>query len=81
MQQGRSRARGADAPRNIQFVRFGEFLRDQSIISDEQLLAALGDHWSNGGMIGSAMVRSGFLSQDEVERHAARFHSLDVLEV
>ena len=82
MHMGRSRAESVDAPRNIlQRIRFGEFLRDQSIISEEQLIAALGDHWSNGGSIGTAMVRGGILSQDEVEHHAARFHDLDVIEV
>jgi hypothetical protein len=71
-----------DAPRQkLQRVRFGEFLREHELISDEQLLAALGDHWSNGGRFGAALVRAGVLSQDEVERHASRYHGLDVVEI
>jgi hypothetical protein len=62
-------------------VRFGEFLRESGAISDEELIAALADHWSNGGLIGAAVVRSGFLSRDEVERYASRFHNLDVVEI
>lgn len=74
--------RAGDAPRlALQRVRFGEFLCEQSLIDDEQLLAALGDHWSNGGSIGAAIVRAGYLSADEIERQAARFHTLDVVEI
>lgn len=75
-------SRVEDAPRlTLQRVRFGEFLCEQSLIDDEQLLAALGDHWSNGGSIGAAIARAGFLSPDEIERQAARFHTLDVVEI
>jgi hypothetical protein len=71
-----------EAPRQrLERVRFGEFLLAHDLISDEQLLAALGDHWSNGGRIGAAIVRGGYLSLDEVERHASRYHGLDVVEI
>lgn len=74
--------RSAGAPRlTLQRVRFGEFLCEQAIISDEQLLAALGDHWSNGGRIGAAIARGGFLSPEEIELHAARYHDLDLVEI
>jgi hypothetical protein len=80
MEQARTRA--ASAPRQtLQRVRFGEYLCEQAIISDEQLLAALGDHWSNGGTIGSAIVRAGYLSVSEIEAHAARYHTLDIVEI
>jgi hypothetical protein len=62
-------------------VRFGEYLRERAAINDEQLLAALGDHWSNGGTIGAAIVRGGFMSAAEVERHAARYHGLELIEI
>ncbi len=78
----RSASHHAAAPRQeLERVRFGEFLREQELITDEQLLAALGDHWSNGGKIGAAIARAGFLSVEEVERHATRYHSLDVVEI
>jgi hypothetical protein len=65
----------------LQRIRFGEFLRDQNLIDDEQLIAALGDHWSNGGTIGAAIARHGFLSPIEVEQQARRFHNLNVVEI
>ena len=51
------------------------------MLNDEQLLAALGEHWSNGGNIGTAISRAGFLPPEEVERQAALYHGLDVIEI
>lgn len=51
------------------------------MLSDEQLLAALAEHWSNGGSIGAAISRSGFLPAEEIERQAALYHDLDVIEI
>lgn len=65
----------------LQRIRFGEYLCEKALISEEQLLAALGDHWSNGGSIGAAICRHGFLDRAEVERQAAEYHALDVVEV
>jgi len=67
--------------RPIQRIRFGEYLVAKHLLSDEQLIAALAEHWSNGGTIGAAISRSGFLGRDEVERQAALYHGLDVIEV
>lgn len=60
---------------------FGEFLCSQELISEEQLLQALGDHWSNGGNIGAAICRQGFLERDELERQAKIYHSLETVEI
>lgn len=66
----------------LQPVRFGEFLRDQALITDEQWLAALATHWSERtGSIGRAIAAHGFLAPSEIERLAAAFHDLDVVEV
>jgi hypothetical protein len=64
-------------------VRFGEFLRDRKMISDEQWLAALADHWSSPyRRIGTTIVESGFLTLDIVEAEARAFHDdLEVIEV
>ena len=67
-------------------VRFGEFLRDRNLISDEQWLAALADHWSARAgkkrLLGAVIVDHGFLPAEIVEAEARRFHDeLDVLEV
>ncbi len=66
----------------LQPVRFGEFLRDQRLITDEQWLAALATHWSERqGSIGRVIAQYGFLDVSEIERLAAAFHDLDVVEV
>ena len=67
--------------RGLQRIRFGEYLVEKNMLSDEQLLAALAEHWSNGGRIGAAISRSGFLPAEEIERQAALYHDLDVIEI
>ncbi len=62
-------------------IRFGEYLCEKELISDEQLLDALGDHWANGGKIGAAIARRGFMSEIDVERLAAEYHSLTIVEI
>lgn len=62
-------------------IRFGEFLCERKLITDEQLLDALGDHWSNGGRLGSAIARRGILSSAEVERAASAYHELEIIEI
>lgn len=68
-------------------VRFGEFLRERNMISDEQWLAALADHWSaplagRRRLIGSTIIEAGFLTAEQVEAEARVFHDdLDVIEV
>lgn len=65
-------------------VRFGEFLRDRHLISDEQWLAALADHWSatTRRKIGATIVERGFLPAEIVEAEARAFHDdLDVIEI
>jgi len=87
----------------LQTVRFGEFLRDRQLITEEQWLAALAAHWSarlsrretrdtraervvcdgtdRRARIGETIVAHGWLPRACIEREAARFHALDVLEV
>lgn len=67
-------------------VRFGEFLLHRNLISDEQWLAALAEHWSASGKarrsIGTTIVANGFLAPDIVEREARAFHDeIDVVEI
>lgn len=65
-------------------VRFGEFLRDRHLISDEQWLSALAMHWSEPSRrrIGTTIAEAGFLTLDEVEAEARVFHDeLDVVDV
>ena len=69
----------------LQPVRFGEFLRDRALLTDEQWLAALAGHWSQpnyGARIGDTIVAAGFLSANVVEAEAKIFHDdLDVVEI
>jgi len=69
------------ARRELERIRFGEFLVEKKLLNDEQLLEALAEHWSNGGNIGAAISRAGFLPPEEIERQAALYHGLDVIEV
>jgi hypothetical protein len=62
-------------------IRFGEYLCEKELLTDEQLLDALGEHWSNGGRIGTAIARRGFLSPERVEVLAAEYHGLEVIEI
>jgi hypothetical protein len=68
-------------------VRFGEFLLTRNLITDEQWLAALADHWSNAvtgryRRIGATIVEWGFLAPEVVEAEARAFHEdIDVIEV
>jgi hypothetical protein len=68
-------------------VRFGEFLLSRSLITDEQWLAALADHWSEATVghfrrIGNTIVESGYLEHDVVEAEAQAFHDgIDVIEI
>jgi hypothetical protein len=80
-------SRQASAPATLEPVRFGEFLRDRHLISDEQWLAALAQHWSeplNGRrrLIGTTIIENGFLPAEVVEAEARVFHDdLEVVEV
>jgi hypothetical protein len=75
------------APATLEPVRFGEFLRDRNLISDEQWLSALAEHWSGTTTgrrrrIGITIVESGFLPREVVEAEARVFHDdLEIVEV
>lgn len=76
--------RATGRPGVLVTVRFGEYLRDQLLLSEEQWLAALAAHWSEEPRrrFGDTVVACGFLSADAVERAAAEFHDgLDVVEI
>ena len=67
-------------------VRFGEFLLLRNMITDEQWLAALAEHWSAAGpsrrSIGRTIVANGFLAQEAIDRAAREFHDeIDVVEI
>jgi len=70
-----------DCTKSLETIRFGEYLFERAIITEEELLSALAEHWSNGGRIGAAIARLGLLDSDEVERYAAAYHQLEIVEV
>lgn len=65
----------------LERIRFGEFLLEKKVIDDGQLLDALAEHWAHGGRFGTALCRKGILSVDEVEKLAAEYHGIQVVEV
>jgi hypothetical protein len=81
------------SPATLEPVRFGEFLRDRQLISEEQWLAALAQHWSEPldtrrgvpagrRLIGTTIIENGYLPADVVESEARVFHDdLDVVEI
>lgn len=62
-------------------IRFGEYLLERKVITDGDYLDALADHYANGGRFGIALSRRGILTPEEVERLAAEYHDLCVVEV
>ncbi|MDB4952712.1 MAG: hypothetical protein JWO36_281 [Myxococcales bacterium] len=77
----------APALATLEPVRFGEFLLHRNLISDEQWLAALAEHWSaamagHRSLIGTTIIEHGFLAAEVVEAEARAFHDeIDVIEV
>jgi hypothetical protein len=74
---------GSHAVALLEPLRFGEYLRERNLISDEQLLAALAAHWSDRRWsIGRTLVEQGILPLDLVEAEARTYHhDLDVVEI
>lgn len=73
-----------NSPASLVTVRFGEFLRERNLISDEQWLAALATHWSESPRrrLGDTLVDLDILPSHAVEEAADVFHDgLDVVEV
>ncbi len=74
-------------PAVLEPLRFGEFLRERRLITDEQWLAALAAHWSAAGSeqrarIGEILVAQGVLSRDVIESEARAYHDdLSVVEL
>jgi hypothetical protein len=68
-------------------VRFGEFLLHKQLITDEQWLAVLADHWSSAcegyrRRIGTTIVEYGFLPPEVIEAEARAFHDeIEVVEI
>jgi hypothetical protein len=75
--------RPSPRPPTLEPVRFGEFLRERHLISDEQWIAALAAHWSDRTRrIGQIIVDHGYLPGHVVEAEARVFHDdLDVVEI
>jgi hypothetical protein len=67
----------------LETVRFGEFLRDQMLLSEEQWLSALAAHWSDGRRrrFGAIVVALGYLPRHRRARRGQFHDGLDVVEV
>lgn len=64
----------------LQRIRFGEFLTLKNVISEGQLLSALGEHRRQKEPIGKSIVRLGFASPAQINMYAKEFHSIEVVE-
>lgn len=65
----------------LETIRFGEYLLERRAITDGEYLDALADHFAHGGRFGAALARRGILPAEDVERLAAEYHALRVVEV
>jgi len=64
-----------DAPSVMVRLRggIGEYLVRRGALSRERLFWALGDHYKNGGRIGDAIVRLGFIGREDLESLAVEY--------
>jgi len=61
--------------------RFGDFLVERRVLTEQQLLDVLAEHWMSGHRLGESVVRKGYLPTAEVERLAREFESLQTVYV
>jgi hypothetical protein len=67
--------------RQLQEIRFGEYLVERHALTEEQFLDVLADHWANGGRFGAAVSRKGILGAEAIEALAAEYHAIKVVDV
>jgi hypothetical protein len=62
--------------KQLEPVRFGDFLIEKKAINEGQLLDALADHWISGCPLGESVARKGYLPSDEIARLLKEFEDL-----
>ena len=62
-------------------IEFGDYLIEKKALDEAQLLDALADQWQNRSRLVDAIVRRGYLAQDEAERLHAEYENLNVVYV
>jgi hypothetical protein len=65
----------------LQPLRFGDFLIERKLLDQGQLLDALADHWLSGCAIGEAVVRRGYLTQEQIAEQLSAYEALAVVYV
>lgn len=60
-------------------IRFGEYLVEQGVLDDAQLLDCLAIHWDKRCRLGDAICFRGYASRDAVERWARRYEALQTV--
>ena len=65
----------------LQPLRFGDFLIEQKLLDEGQLLDALADHWMSGCAIGESVVRRGYLTEQQVAEQLIAYEQLAVVYV
>jgi hypothetical protein len=56
--------------------RFGDFLVERKLISEQQLLDALAEHWMSGCRLGESVAKKGYVAPTEIERLAREYQNL-----
>lgn len=74
------------APNQLEVIRFGDFLRDKRLVSDEQLLSALAHHWAaqvqgQRTRLGESLVACGILSREIVASQLLQFCDTSIVDV
>jgi hypothetical protein len=65
----------------LQPMRFGDFLIERNLIDHGQLLDALAHHWLSGCAIGEAVVRRGYLTEEQIAEQLRAYEALAVVYV
>jgi hypothetical protein len=65
----------------LQPLRFGDFLIEQRLLDEGQLLDALADHWMSGCAIGESVVRRGYLTEQQLAEQLIAYEQLAVVYV
>jgi hypothetical protein len=67
--------------KSLRLFRFGDFLLERKVISEQQLLDALAEHWMTGGRLGESVAKKGYLQTIEVEQLASEYQNLQTIYV
>jgi len=65
----------------MQKKRFGETLIEKKVITEEQLKQGLENQKKEGGTLGWALVRLGFVSEEEMKKHLSDYYGVPFVDI